>query len=85
MLPASFISATGGAVILAKRVCALCDVCEICLMYAILLEDASNRIGVFGGATAPERSDLVRRAHITPDRAKEWYEVEQQVFIQHRH
>lgn len=41
-----------------KQVCYGCPVGDLCLYYAISLEDDYNRYGVFGGANPAERTAL---------------------------
>ncbi|MFE3169298.1 WhiB family transcriptional regulator [Streptomyces sp. NPDC059224] len=45
----------------AKRFCAVCPVRRDCLAEALQAEDQSARYGVFGGFSAAERTDMVRR------------------------
>ncbi len=56
--PEAFFPDKGGSTKDAKRICALCDVKQDCLQYAL---DKDIRFGVWGGLSERERRKLKRR------------------------
>jgi WhiB family transcriptional regulator, redox-sensing transcriptional regulator len=57
--PETFFPEKGGSTREAKRICALCEVREPCLQYAL---DNDERFGVWGGLSDRERRRLKRLA-----------------------
>ena len=57
--PETFFPEKGGSTREAKRICALCEVREPCLQYAL---DHDERFGIWGGLSERERRKLKRLA-----------------------
>ena len=77
----TFTEARGGAVQLAKTICSTCPAEDVCLWYAVSLEDDVNRYGVYGGTSPSERQVWVRQHHVTKELAAAWYEVTQRELV----
>lgn len=69
----AFTAARGGARQLAKTICSTCVVEEVCLWYAMSLEDPTYRHSTFGGTSPSERHELAQRHTITREKARKWY------------
>ena len=76
--PLTFTAARGGTAQLAKTICSTCPAEDVCLWYAVSLEDRVNRHSIFGGTTPGERKQFVDDHHITDETAKEWYRITQE-------
>jgi WhiB family transcriptional regulator, redox-sensing transcriptional regulator len=63
--PEIFFPEKGGSVREPKRVCAVCEVRELCLDYALTHEDA-GRFGIWGGTSERERRRLKRAPAAEP-------------------
>jgi WhiB family transcriptional regulator, redox-sensing transcriptional regulator len=57
--PETFFPEKGGSTREAKRICALCEVREPCLQYAL---DNDERFGIWGGLSERERRKLKKLA-----------------------